>query len=93
MDKFNWDRAVCEWRDQELALFARRAHRRLGRGFVLFERHDVQPVYVTWMVGAPEPLLRAVSDYDPENEALVVVSDDDGDDSVTITLVKIERRH
>jgi hypothetical protein len=65
-----WDKALREMHNQELALFARRAHRRLGRGFVLTGPDDPQPVYVTWIAGAPPPLIDAVFDYDPEHQAV-----------------------
>jgi hypothetical protein len=79
--------------NQELALFARRAHRRLGRGFVLTGPDDPQPVYITWIVGAPPPLLDAVFDYDPEHEAVVVSADDTNEDSVFIDYVRIQSHH
>jgi hypothetical protein len=85
------DRAWQEWRDQELALFARRAHRQLGRGFVLADADDSQPVYVTQIAGAPPELIEAVLDYDPEHEALVVW--DDEPDSVLLSCVRIAPRH
>lgn len=89
----DWDHVAHECRDQELALFARRAHRQLGRGFVLSDRSDLQPVYVTWIIGAPQPLIDAVFDYDPEREALVVSEDDGDGHSIVISCVKIESRH
>lgn len=79
--------------NQELALFARRAHRQLGRGFVLSASDEVEPVYITWMVGAPPPLIEVVFDYDPEREAVVVSEDDGDDDSIAIDCVQIQRQH
>lgn len=81
------------WRDQNLALFARRAHAQLGRGFVLVDRNKRGPVYVTHVRGAPQELIEAVCQYDPEEEALLV-SDEGGDvDIVTVSVLKIEKRH
>ena len=79
--------------DQELALFARRAHRRLGRGFVLSDGHALQPVYITRIIGAPPPLIDAVFEYDPEREALVVSEDELSEDSIIINCVRILRCH
>ena len=87
-----WDRALLAWREQEMALFARRAHAQLGRGFVLVERNENRPVYVTEVAGAPHELIDAVSQYNPEEEALLV-SDENGVDVVTISLVKIQKVH
>lgn len=94
MEHLEWDQAEQAWRYQELALFARRAHKQLGRGFVFVESGDPQPVYVTRVLGGPQPLIDAVYGYDPDREALVVSSDDEADDEgVIINLVKIERPH
>lgn len=88
------DRALRLWRDQELALFARRAHRQLGRGFVLAdEDDDSPPIYVTRIAGAPPELIEAVLGYDPEREALVVWGDQPDDDSVVLSCVRIAPRH
>jgi hypothetical protein len=86
-------RAWRLWRDQELALFARRAHRQLGRGFVLADDHQSPPIYVTRIAGAPPELIEAVLDYDPEREALVVWGDEPDDDSVVLSCVRIAARH
>ena len=91
MTRFEWDKAVREMHDQELALFARRAHRQLGRGFVLSDSDELRPVYITWIIGAPQPLIDAVFDYDPEREAVVV--SEDQDDSIVISCVKIQTCH
>ena len=88
-----WDKAVQQFRDQELAMFARRAHRQLGRGFVLSDHTEPQPVYVTWIIGAPQPLIDAVFDYDPECEAVVVSEDGADDEGIVISCVKIQSRH
>ena len=88
-----WDKAIRDLHNQELALFARRAHRRLGRGFVLAAADEPRPVYITWMVGAPSPLIDAVLDYDPEREAVVVSEDDEDEGSIVIDCVKIQRHH
>ena len=80
-------------RAQELALFARRAHRQLGRGFVLVTPDDDQPIYVTWIVGAPLPLLHAICDYDPEHEALLVVRESSDADAVIVSFIRIESFH
>ena len=93
MTDLDWSTAIRELHYQELALFARRAHRRLGRGFVLSDDEDLRPVYVTWMVGAPEPLVDAVFDYDPEHEAVVVSEDDNEDGNIVINCVRIQSRH
>lgn len=85
--------AVRELRHQELARFARRAHRQLGRGFVLFDDTQAKPVYITWMIGAPQGLIQAVLGYDPEREAVVVSEDDSCADTITIDCVRIQRRH
>jgi hypothetical protein len=82
-----------ELHDQELALFARRAHRRFGRGFVLSDTEEARPVYVTWIIGAPPPLVDAVFDYDPEHEAVVVSEDDNDEGSLIINYIRIESRH
>jgi hypothetical protein len=81
-----------EWRKQELALFALRAHRQLGRGFVLSDDAD-QPVYITWIIGAPQPLIDAVLAYDPRHEAVVVSRDESCDDTMIINCVRIQRCH
>ena len=86
-----WEDAAREWRDQDLARFARRAHRRLGRGFVLSCCNESQPIYVTWIVGAPHPVMEAVFEYDPEREAVVVTEDDD--DVIIMNRVTIQSRH
>ena len=89
-----WRSAVEQWAQQELALFARRAHRQLGRGFVLLAPDEVRPIYVTWIVGAPLPLINAVHSYDPEREALVVCSNiDDEEGAVTVSRVRIDSCH
>ncbi len=93
MKHLDWNTAIRELHDQELALFARRAHRHLGRGFVLSDDEDPRPVYVTWMVGAPEPLIDAVFDYDPEHEAVVVSEDENDEGNIIINCVRIESRH
>jgi hypothetical protein len=93
MKYFDSDDEAREWQDQELALFARRAHRRLGRGFVLADETELQPIYVTWMVGAPYTLIEAVLDYDPEREAVVVFEDEDEDDAIIVSCVRIQSRH
>ena len=85
--------AEREWKDQELALFARRAHRRFGRGFVLSAHDELQPIYITWIVGAPHTLVEAVFDYDPEHEAVVVCEDEGGEDAIVINCVRIQNRH
>jgi hypothetical protein len=87
------DRALHFWRSQELALFARRAHCQLGRGFVLADDDLSQPIYVTRIAGAPPELIEAVLGYDPEREALVVRSDEPDDDSVMLSCVRIAPRH
>ena len=87
--RHQWDTALLVWRDQDLALFARRAHAQLGRGFVLVERNESRPVYITQVAGAPSQVLHAVSSYDPDKEALLVF--DEGDpESVRMSLVKIQ---
>ena len=86
------DDFIHEWRDQQLALFARRAHRQLGRGFVISEGIDSKPVYVTRIAGAPRALVEAVMTYDPESEALVVQDKGDGD-TIHLTCVRIEIVH
>ena len=93
MKHLDWNAAVRELHDQELALFGRRAHRHLGRGFVLSDHEDARPVYITWMVGAPEPLIDVVFDYDPEREAVVVSEDEHDEGNIIITCVRIQRRH
>ena len=93
MKHLDWSTAVRELHDQELALFARRAHRHLGRGFVLSDHEDPRPLYVTWMVGAPAPLIDAVFDYDPEREAVVVSQDENDEDNIIINCVRIQSRH
>ena len=93
MKQDEWDKTMRELHDQELALFARRAHRHLGRGFVLSDTDDARPVYVTWIVGAPPPLIDAVFEYDPEREAVVVSEDDDEEGSLIINYIRIESRH
>jgi len=89
-----WDtffEASC--RKQELALFALRAHRHMGRGFVLVTPDDDQPIYVTSTIGAPPPLLDAIYGYDPEHEALLVSQVGDDLDAVNLTFIRIESRH
>jgi hypothetical protein len=93
MAQSQWDKAMRELHNQELALFARRAHRRLGRGFVLSDADEPQPVYITWMVGAPPPLIDAVFEYDPECEAVVVSEDEHDEGNIVIDCVKIQRQH
>lgn len=93
MTQDDWDRVMRGLHDQELALFARRAHRQLGRGFVLSDSDEARPVYVTWIVGAPPPLIDAVFEYDPEHEALIVSEDGEEEGSLIINYVRIESRH
>jgi hypothetical protein len=93
MTRCDWDDAAREWRDQELALFARRAPRRLGRGCVLSDCTESQPVYVTSIAGAPHPLVDAVFEYDPEREAVVVTEDKGDDDAIIVNRVRIQSRH
>lgn len=88
METSSWQHAVLKWREQELARFGRRAHRHVGRGFVLFDGDEDQPVYVTWLIGAPEPLCNAVYEYDPQHEALVVTALDEND--IFLSRVRIE---
>ena len=88
MEPRDWDGEQLAWRNQDLALFARRAYAQLGRGFVLVERNETRPVYVTQVNGAPQQLIDAVSRYNPAEEALLV-RDESDDDAVTISLVKI----
>ena len=88
----DWDTALLAWRDQDFALFARRAHAQLGRGFVLVERREPRPIYVTTVAGAPPQLVAAVSDYNPLEEALLVREEDEHD-VITIDLVKIPKVH
>jgi hypothetical protein len=52
---------------------------------------DDKPVYVTRLVGAPEPLLQAVYGYDPASETLIVCGGTD--DSFTMTCVRLESLH
>jgi len=59
---------------------------------VLVSPGDVEPVYITW-AGAPQRLIDAVYAYNPECEALVVVDENDKQDTVTLSCVKIESRH
>jgi hypothetical protein len=93
MVQSEWDKAIRELNNQELALFARRAHRRLGRGFVLSDVDEPRPVYITWMVGAPPTLIDAVLEYDPECEAVVVSEDEHDEEKIVIDCVKIQRHH
>ena len=90
MDLAGWERAVLRWREQELAHFARRAHRNVGRGYVLLARDEKDPIYVTPAFGVPLSLLDEVYEYDPEHEALVVSEADLERDSVVITRIKIQ---
>ena len=90
----DWDAFFEEsCRKQELAWFARRAHRHMGRGFVLITPDDDQPIYVTWTVGAPFSLLDAIYGYDPEHEALLVSQEGDDLDAVNVSFIRIESRH
>jgi len=82
-----------ELHEQELALFAKRAHRQLGRGFVLCDVDEPWPVYITWIIGAPPPLIDAVFEYDPECEAVVVCEDEHNEGNVIINCVRIQNRH
>lgn len=93
MSSIEWIRALRQMRDQDLALFARRAHRQLGRGFVLCDAEAGQPVYVTHMAGAPPALVDAVLGYDPEREALVVAEDEYEDDTILVIRVHIDVVH
>ena len=93
MRQSEWDRAIRELHNQELARFARRAHSQLGRGFVLSDADELQPVYITWIIGAPPPLIEAVFDYDPEREAVVVSEDESDEGSIVIDCVKIQSHH
>jgi len=88
MDTSSWQHAVLKWREQELAQFGRRAHRHVGRGFVLFDGDEDEPIYVTWLVGAPMPLCVAVYEYDPQHEALVVTALNEND--IFLSRVRIE---
>lgn len=93
MAQSEWDKAIRELHNQELALFARRAHRQLGRGFVLSDADELQPVYITWIAGAPPPLIDAVFEYDPEREAVVVSEDEHDEGNIVIDCVRIQSRH
>lgn len=93
MKRPEWDKTIREFHHQELALFAKRAHRHFGRGFVLSDSNEMQPVYITWMIGAPLPLIDAVCDYDPEREAVVVSEDQTDESNIIINCVKIQSRH
>jgi hypothetical protein len=93
MKQVEWDKAMRELYDQELALFARRAHRQLGRGFVLSDVDELQPVYVTWMIGVPTLLLDAVFEYDPECEAVIVSEDEEEEGNIIINCVRIQSCH
>ena len=93
MKRLEWDKAIRELHDQELALFAKRAHRHFGRGFVLSDSEEMRPVYITWMIGAPLPLIDAVCDYDPDREAVVVSEDENDEGKIVINCVRIESRH
>ncbi|RPI50277.1 MAG: hypothetical protein EHM55_21765 [Acidobacteria bacterium] len=91
-DDHRWDDALVALRNQDLALFARRAHAQLGRGFVLVERNESKPVYITRVAGGPLPLIDAVSSYNPEEEALLVF--DEGEPGgVTMSIVTIQKVH
>ena len=93
MERSDLCSVLSEWRDQQLAQFARRAHRRLGRGFVLIDDDESRPVYVTHLIGAPDALFAAVCEYDPDCEALIVSyedADDDAQVAVTLDRVRIE---
>lgn len=78
--------------DQQLARFARRAHAHFGRGFVLVDADEVNPIYVTHTSAAPQPLRAAVRQYDPACEAIVVCRVDDAD-AVELSRVRIESHH
>lgn len=93
MAQSEWDKAMRDLHNQELARFARRAHRQLGRGFVLSGTDEPQPVYITWTMGAPAPLIDAVFEYDPEREAVVVSEDEQREGDIVIDCVKIESHH
>jgi hypothetical protein len=90
MDGLQRDRALELWRCQELAQFARRAHAQLGRGFVIVDHDTELPVYVTEVLGAPQPLIDEVYSYDPNREALIVFAHCD-EDAITISRVKINQ--
>lgn len=92
MDFQALDAAMLAWREQDLALFARRAHAQLGRGFVLVEQDEPRPVYITQVAGAPPQIVDAVSTYNPDREALLVF--DEGEPgSVRMSLVRIQNVH
>jgi hypothetical protein len=84
---------IREWRQQELAHFARRAHRHLGRGFVFFDDSEAKPVYITWLTGAPQCLVDMVWSYDPAREAVIVSEDDEGVNTLDIDCVRIQSCH
>ena len=85
--------ALLTWHVQELALFAIRSHRKIGRGFVMVASDDERPIYVNWTIGAPLPLHVAVNQYDPEHEALIDFEDDGDEESVTFSCVTIAGCH
>ena len=85
--------AIRGLRHQELAHFARRAHRQLGRGFVLFDDAEAKPVYITCLTGAPQCLIDVVLGYDPAREAVIVSEEDNGADAITIDRVSILSFH
>lgn len=93
MKRSEWEKAMQGLHEQELALFGRRAHRQLGRGFVLADSDEGQPVYITWIIGAPPPLIEAVFAYDPERETVVVSQDGADEGNIMINYVRIEHRH
>jgi hypothetical protein len=93
MSVFEWKQIADDmWHYQRLAQFGRRAHAHFGRGFVMVDDEREQPVYVTELLGAPQPLLDAVYSYDPDREALII-SEADADDAVTISCIRIETLH
>ena len=62
---------------------------------MLIDDDESRPVYVTHLIGAPDMLLTAVCEYDPNCEALIVSREEADDTQVALTVdrVRIERVH
>lgn len=79
------------WLEQTAAEFGRRAHAKLGRGFVIIDAKD-RFIYVTLLSGAPVELMGQVCMYAPYEETVVVFEDAEEPGVLIIRRIRIETR-
>lgn len=79
------------WLEQIAAEFGRRAHAKLGRGFVIVDARD-RFIYVTLLNGAPVELMDLVCVYAPCEETVVVFEDPEEPDVLIVRRIRIDTR-